>query len=85
MNRKEAYDYIGEIAMGLYPKKLKINLTSLNTILKEKGAAYKSNRGLARGLSAAYRYWQKKDPLIHTAIAHSFTDKHGNPAWKNYE
>lgn len=85
MTTTEIYEFIGELAIGLYSKKIKISLTSLNAILEDKGAAYGSNRGLARGVSAAYRYWKDKDPVVHHAIAYSFNDKDGEPAWMKYE
>jgi hypothetical protein len=43
---------------------------------------YANNRGLARGVSASYRHWERKDNVIHKAIAHSYVDKHGNLPWK---
>jgi hypothetical protein len=66
-------------------KKIKISLTSLNSILSDKQSGYDSNRGLASGVSAAYRYWKGIDPVIHHAIAYSFNDKDGEPAWMKYE
>ena len=81
MSKDEIYDFIGELAIALYSKEIKISLSSLNAILADKGVEYGSNRGLASGVSAAYRHWEKKDPVIYHAIAFTFRDKHGNIPW----
>lgn len=83
MTKKEIYEFIGELAFILYSKKIKISLTSLNSILKDqdKKSEYGSNRGLAKGVSASYNYWKSKDPVIHHAIAYTFIDKNGNLPW----
>jgi hypothetical protein len=47
------YEFIGELAIALYSKKIQISLSSLNQILQDKGAAYGNNRGLASGVAAA--------------------------------
>lgn len=84
MERQEIYEFIGELSIALYSKKIKISFTALNAILTDKNAAYGNNRGLASGVSAAYRYWERNDPVIHYAIAYTFSDKNGNLAWENY-
>jgi hypothetical protein len=81
MTTVETYEFIGELAISLYSKKIKISLSALNAILQDRNSAYGSNRGLAAGVSAAYRYWKIKDPVIHHAIAFTFNDKNGDPAW----
>ena len=83
MEREEIYDFIGELAIALYSKQITISLSSLNSILADRGMEYGSNRGLASGVSAAYRHWEKKDPVIYHAIAFTFTDKYGNRPWDN--
>ena len=50
MNTHEVYEFIGELAISLYSKKIKISLTALNAILKDKNAEYGNNRGLASGV-----------------------------------
>jgi len=40
---------------------------------------------LAAGIGGAYRYWKSKDPVVHHAIAYTFNDKDGEPAWMKYE
>ncbi|ELZ1717837.1 hypothetical protein SD909_004246 [Vibrio parahaemolyticus] len=82
MSREEVYDFIGEIALALYTQKINISLSALNAILADKGEAYGNNRGLAAGVSAAYRHWQRKDPVVYHAIAFTFRDKHGNIPWE---
>ncbi|EPS8832391.1 TPA: hypothetical protein KDX79_003444 [Vibrio parahaemolyticus] len=82
MAKTEIYDFIGELAIALYSKKITISLTALNAILDDKGAAYGNNRGLASGVAAAYRHWELKDPVIYHAIAFTFRDKHGNIPWE---
>ena len=83
MTKKEIYEFIGELALTLYSKKIQISLSSLNSILKDqdKKAEYGSNRGLAKGVAASYEYWKKREPVIHHAIAHTFTDKNGKLPW----
>ena len=36
---------------------------------------------MATGVSAAYRRWKDKDPVVYHAIAYTYTDKDGNLAW----
>ena len=80
-NNEEVYDFIGELAIALYSKKIRISLGALRTILAEKGKDYNNNRGMASAVSAAYRRWKTKDPVIYYAIAYTYTDKEGNLAW----
>ena len=82
MKKKEIYNLIGNLAIALYSKNIQISLSSLNQILKDKDAEYGNNRGLASGVSASWRYWKKKDPIIHHAIAYTFIDKNGNFPWE---
>lgn len=85
MEKNLTYELIGELAICLYSKKIKISLTALNSILHDRGLSYDSNRGLAAGVSASYRYWKEKDPVVHHAIAYTYNDKDGEPAWMKYE
>jgi len=85
MTKKEIYEFIGNLALILYSKNIQISLSSLNSILKDqdKKAKYGNNRGLAKAVSASYRYWKKKKkPVIHHAIAHTFTNKNGKLSWE---
>ncbi len=81
MTNDEIYDFIGELAIALYSKKVQISLGSLRAIMLDKGKDYVNNRGMASAVSAAYRRWKTKDPIIYYAIAYTYTDKEGNLAW----
>ena len=81
MTNEEIYDFIGELAIALYSKKIQISLGSLRAIMLDKGKDYVNNRGMASAVSAAYRRWKTKDPIIYYAIAYTYTDKEGNLAW----
>lgn len=81
MTNDEIYDFIGELAIALYSKKIQISLGALRAIMLDKGKDYVNNRGMASAVSAAYRRWKTKDPIIYYAIAYTYTDKEGNLAW----
>ena len=70
---QESYEFIGHLAIALYTQKIKLRLTTLHKILKDKGTGYGGGIGMGKVASAAYAYWEKKDPVIHHAIAYSFT------------
>lgn len=83
MNQNEIYEFIGNLAIALHSKGLNISFSSLNTILAERDAAYDSNRGVAAGVSAAFRYWEaKQDLAIAHSIALTFRDKDGKYAYE---
>lgn len=81
MDKEEIYDFIGELAICLYSKKIQISLSSLNSILEDKKCKYGNNRALARAVTASYKRWSVKDPVIYHAIAFTYVDKDGNLAW----
>ena len=81
MTNDEIYDFIGELAIALYSKKIQISLGSLRAIMLDKGKDYVNSRGMASAVSAAYRRWKVKDPVIYYAIAYTYTDREGNLAW----
>ena len=81
MTNEEIYDFIGELAIALYSKKVQISLGALRAIMLDKGKDYVNNRGMASAVSAAYRRWKTKDPIIYYAIAYTYTDREGNLAW----
>ena len=72
---KDSYEFIGTLAIALYTQKIKLRLSALQKILNDKGADYGGGIGMGKVVSAAYRYWaeDKKDWVIHHAIAASFT------------
>lgn len=82
MTNDEIYDFIGNLAIALYSKSIQISLGALRAILLDKcGRDYVNNRGMASAVSAAYRRWEKKDPIIYLAIAFAYTDKEGQLAY----
>ena len=58
-------------------------VAALEAIMLDKGKDYVNNRGMASAVSAAYRRWKEKDPIIYYAIAYTYTDKEGNLAWED--
>ena len=44
MTNEEVYDFIGELAIALYSKKIRISLGALRVILADKGRDYNNNR-----------------------------------------
>ncbi len=79
MTNDQIYDFIGDLAIALYSKNIQISLGALRAIMLDKcGKDYVNNRGMASAVSAAYRRWEKKDPIIYLAIAFAYTDKEGN-------
>ena len=80
----KSYNLIGKIAMGMYNQNLDISLDALKQILNDNGADYsdQSNRGLGQSVSAAYRAWEKSDPVVHKAIQHTFKGRNGNFPWE---
>lgn len=86
MEKEEVYEFIGDLAICLYNKRIQISLSALNEILKDIGrkASYESNRGVASSVSAAYKRFAKKDPVIHHAIAYTFLDQTGELPWIKY-
>lgn len=72
---KESYEFIGKLAIALYTQGIKFRLSTLQKILNDKGADYGGGVGMGKVVSAAYNYWSKdkKDWVIHHAIAASFT------------
>jgi len=71
----ESYEFIGSLAIALYSQKIKLRLSTLQKILNDKGVDYGGGVGMGKVVSTAYRYWadEKKDWVIHHAIAASFT------------
>ena len=82
---EERYKFIGDLAMVAYSQKISISFSALKQVLVDNGyRKYGNNRAVARGVSAAYRYWKEKDPVVPSAIAHTYRDAAGNLAWYNY-
>jgi hypothetical protein len=81
MTKQNTYKFISDIVICFYSKNIKISLISLNALLKDRNSAYASKEELRLGIASASRYWEKKDRVIHHAIAYVFSDKHGNHIW----
>jgi hypothetical protein len=78
MTKQEFYEFISDIVICFYSKSIKISLTSLKSILKDRNSTYTNARVLEQSVAASYKYWEKRDPVVHHAIAYVFSDKHGN-------
>ncbi len=74
MKKREINRLIGDLAICFYSKYIKVSYASLNSILKDSGCAFKTNKELKKGVKAAYRYWENKDRVIHHALAYLFND-----------
>ncbi|MGP8215199.1 MAG: hypothetical protein ACLQQ4_06530 [Bacteroidia bacterium] len=81
MTKQGLYDFISDIVICFYSKRIKISLVSLNAILKDRDSDYSHKKKLRQAIDAAYKYWEKRDPVVHHAIAYVFSDNHGKHAW----
>lgn len=81
------YDLIGRIAIALYSQGITITLDALKQILNDEGSNYSLNGsiGLGQSVAAAYRRWEKVDPVVHHAIAFTFRGRDGQLPWEKYE
>jgi len=79
----EVYDFIGKLSIALYSQGIRISLDALKQILNDRGQNYSevSNLGLGRSVSAAYKAWEKVDPVIHHSIAYTFEGRNGGFPW----
>jgi hypothetical protein len=77
MKKQELNQFISDIVICFYSESIKISLDSLNSILKDRNADFNSKKKLGKHVAEAYKYWEKKDPVVHHAIAYVFSDKHG--------
>jgi hypothetical protein len=69
----EEYEFIGRLAIALYPHGIKIRFETLQKILSDKGLHGAPTTEIGHMVCAALRYWEYRDPVIHLAIAHAFT------------
>ena len=53
MTREETYEFIGKLALALHSQGLQIKLSSLHTILDEKGVSVAEGHGKERGVRRA--------------------------------
>lgn len=83
----KTYEFIGRLALILFSQNIRMSFTTLRQLLKDNGYQnYGTARGMARGLSAAYRRWKAKEKdrgisVTAEAIAHTFVGKYGNHPW----
>ncbi|MBQ8779249.1 MAG: hypothetical protein IJZ49_05985 [Alistipes sp.] len=86
----KTYEFIGRLALVLFSQNIKMSYTSLIQVLIDNGmATYGNERGMARGIAAAYHHWEKveQNAKITTtcgAIANTFVNKDGYPSWWDY-
>ena len=85
------YQFFGDLAIALQTKGIKMSFKSLNKVLADNGLEpYGSSRAVASGLSAAYREWERVEKeqglarATSSAIANTFVNQNGAPAWWNY-
>ena len=83
---KKVYKVIGQLAVELQARNMRMTFSKLNERLGKLGMAHGSNRGLASAVAAAYRHWEREDPNsnVHDAIASVFLDRNGDYAYENY-
>ena len=83
----KTYEFIGRLALALFSQNIQMTFTALRQVLKDnKLREYASNRGMARGVSAAYTHWKKQEQqrgikTTCTAIADTFVNKQTRRAW----
>lgn len=86
-NENKIYEFIGRLALTLFSQGIKMSFSTLIQVLVDNGyPEYGNERGMASGLSAAYRYWEAKEsdcqiPTTCGAIANTFVNKDGEVAW----
>ena len=82
------YDFLGRLAIVLQTQNMKMSFKTANKMLADNGhRPYASSRGLASGISAAYRAWERvenesemSNPYSR-AIASVYTNQYGQLAW----
>ena len=88
----ETYDFIGRLALALFSEGIKMSYSSLMKVLVENNYwRYWSERGVARGIAAAYHRWKKLEeghsygthPTCD-AIAATYVNRDGVPSWTKY-
>ena len=83
------YDFLGRLAIILQTQNIQLSFEAANRMLEENGhKPYKRIRGLARGISAAYKAWERVENKAcisnpySRAIASVYTNQHGHLAWR---
>ena len=75
MEKQEVYEFIGNMADGLYKNKIRIRFGRLRQILRDKGKEVGPRKGMASTVRGAYNYWMEKDEAIAEAVAFSYTNQ----------
>ncbi|MBO4542947.1 MAG: hypothetical protein J5725_07175 [Bacteroidales bacterium] len=84
------YEFIGRLALVLFSQNIKMSFDTLASLLKDNGLDdYAGGRGMAAGVSAAYRRWEEKEkdcriPATCGAIANTFVNSKGELSWLEY-
>lgn len=84
------YEFIGRLALVLFSQNIKMSFDTLASLLKDNGLDdYAGGRGMAAGVSAAYRRWEEKEkdcriPATCGAIANTFVNQKGELSWLEY-
>lgn len=88
LNKQNAtYEFIGRLALALFSQNIHITFTALRQILADNSLKiYNTNRGMARGVASAYKYWEKQErkrkiSSTCAAIADTFVDQYIHRAW----
>ncbi len=88
--QNKTYEFIGRLALALFSQNIKMSYSTLMQLLVDNELDnYGNERGMARGISAAYSRWEeieKNDRISTTcgAIANTFVNKEGYPSWLDY-
>ena len=83
------YDFLGRLAIVLQTQNIQMSFETANRMIEENGyKPYKRMRGLARGICAAYKAWERAENKAgisnpySRAIASVYTNQHGHLAWR---
>lgn len=83
----KTYEFIGRLALALFNQNIQMTFTALRQVLQDNHLKkYYTNRGMARGVSAAYSHWEKKEQergikTTCAAIADTYVNKQIRRAW----
>jgi hypothetical protein len=81
MTKQKLYQFISDVVICFYSKNIKMSFASLNSLLMDRNSALSNNKELAKVVAIAYKYWEKRDPVVYHAIAYVFSDKNGKRTW----
>lgn len=79
----KTYEFVGELAVALHAKKIKMSFATLNRTLKDNGLEpYKGSRGVASAIRGAHKAWGNLDTNVSSAIANTYVDINGQHLWQ---